>query len=45
MSVFTKGKDDVLKCLVLFTVQRYLVYSHKGGKKLLTFQKLESECC
>ena len=26
-------QDDVLKCLVLSTTQRYSVYCHRGGKK------------
>ena len=45
MSVFPKTKDVDLKCLVLSTTQRYLVYCQRGGKKLkmFTFQKLETE--
>ena len=31
-SVFPKAQDDVLKCLVLFTTQRYSVYFHRGKK-------------
>ena len=26
-------QDDVLKCLVLSTTQKYSVYCHRGGKK------------
>ena len=32
-SVFPKAQDDVLKCLVLSTTQRYSVYCHRGVKK------------
>ena len=28
-----KAQDDVLKCLVLSTAQRYSVYCQRGGKK------------
>ena len=34
LSVFPKAQDDVLKCLVLSTTQRCLVYCHRGRKKL-----------
>ena len=33
-SVFPKVQDDILKCLVLSTTQRYSVYCHRGEKKL-----------
>ena len=33
-SVLPKAQDDVLKCLVLSTTQRYSVYCHRGEKKL-----------
>lgn len=32
-SVFLKGQDDILRCHVLSTTQKYLVYCHKEGKK------------
>ena len=31
--VFPKAQEDVLKCLVLSTAQRYSVCCHRGGKK------------
>ena len=31
--VYPKAQDDVLKCLVLYTTQRYSVYCHRGVKK------------
>lgn len=31
--VFPKAQDDILKCLVLSTTQRYLTYCHREGKK------------
>ena len=32
-NVDSKLQDNVLKCLVLSTTQRYPVYCHRGGKK------------
>ena len=32
-SVFLKGQDDVLRCHVLSTTQKYYVYCHKERKK------------
>ena len=31
---FPKAHDDVLKCLILSTTQRYSVHCHRGEKKL-----------
>ena len=45
-SVFSKASDDVLKCLVIFTPQRYSIYCHSGVKWLCgVFNIYISECC
>ena len=41
-SVFPKAQDDVLKCLVLSTTQRYSVYCPRGKKKLEQYSHLGS---
>lgn len=42
--VFPKAKEDVLKSLVLSTIQRHSVYCQEGKElKIFTFKKLKSE--
>ena len=42
MSVFPEAQDDVLKCVVLPTMQRYSVYCHKEVKKPKKYSHLRS---
>ena len=39
---FPKAQDDILKCLVLSTTQRYSVYCHRREKKLEQYSHLTS---
>ena len=41
--MFPKAQDDILKCLILSTTQKYSVYCHRGGKKPENIHILESE--
>lgn len=43
--VFPKAKDDILKSLVLSTIQRRAVYCQEEERKqkIFTFKKLKSE--